>query len=113
MEMQSTKQRILIKSKVTSENKERLYLVWFQNNKRIWESTNEFIFITPKGILERQHNKEVKIKVEALRNEREKQFFSNEIDEIVEQKKTKNQDFYTYFDSYLNSYTVSHPPSTS
>lgn len=105
METQSTKQRILIKTKVTSDNKERLYLVWYQNNKRKWESTNEFVFITPKGVLERQHNKEVKIKVEALRNEREKQFFSNEIDEIVEQKRTKNQDFYTYFDSYLESYT--------
>lgn len=105
METQSTKQRITIKGKTTSDNKERLYLVWYQNNKRKWESTNEFIFITPKGVLERQHNKEVKIKVEALRNEREKQFFSNEIDEIVEQKRTKNQDFYTYFDSYLESYT--------
>ena len=104
MEMQSTKQRITIKGKITSDNKERLYLVWYQNNKRKWESTNEFLFITPKGVLERQHNKEVRIKVEALRNDRERQFFNNEIDEIVEQKKTKSQDFYTYFDSYLNNY---------
>jgi integrase/recombinase XerD len=105
METQSTKQRVLIKCKVTSENKERLYLVWYQNNKRTWESTNEFLFITPKGVLEKQHNKEVRIKVEALRNQREQQFFSNDIDEIVEQKKTKNQDLYTYFDSYIDSYT--------
>jgi integrase/recombinase XerD len=105
METQSTKQRIQIKSKVTSYNKERLYLVWFQNRKRTWESTNEFYFATPKGVFEKQHNKEVKIKVEALRNEREKQFFSNEIDEIIEQKKLKNQDFYTFFDTYIENYT--------
>lgn len=104
METRSTKQRVYIKSKVTSENRKRLYLVWYKNGERPWESTDEFLFITPQNSHEKQHNKEVNIKVEALRNARETQFFSNEIDEIIEQKKTKNQDFYTYFDSYLNSY---------
>ncbi|GGD60733.1 tyrosine recombinase [Emticicia aquatilis] len=104
METQSTKYRVKIVSKVTSTNRERLYLL-YKLNKRTWEATDEFLFITPKGVLEKQHNKEVKIKVEALRVEREKQLFSNEIDEILEQKKTKNQDFYTYFDNYLKDYT--------
>lgn len=105
METQSTKQRVKITSKITSDNRKRLYLLWSIKKKNTWESTKEFLFIAPKGVLEKQHNKEVKIKVEALRVEREKQFFSNEIDEIFEQKKSKSQDFYAYFDSYLESYT--------
>lgn len=44
-------------------------------------------------------------RAELFRAEREKQFFSDEIDEIIEQKKIKNQDFYMFFEAYLNNYT--------
>ncbi|MFD2519886.1 tyrosine-type recombinase/integrase [Emticicia soli] len=104
MEFKTTKRRVSIKEKSTSENKLRLYLVWYQNHKRIWEATNEFYFITPKGVLERQHNKDVKIKVEALRNIRETQLFTGEIDEALEQKRNRNVEFHSAFESYLDSY---------
>jgi integrase len=104
MENRSTKQRVLIKEKATSDNKKRLYLVWFQNGKRTWESTNEFIFEKPKGLLERDHNKEVKIKVEALRNLRETQLFTGEIDDAIQQRKNKSQDFYILFANYIKAY---------
>ena len=101
------KQRVSVQEKLTSieKNRTRLYLVWFQEKKRVWESTNEFYHTTPKGLFEKQHNKDVKVKVEALRNIREGQLFRGEIDEITEQKKVKNQDFTQYFESYVYSYT--------
>ncbi len=103
MNKQTSKNRISILTKNTSENKERLYLVWFRDSKRVWESTGEFRFIEPTSILEKHHNKEVKKKIEALKNIRETQFFSDEIDLITEQKKLKTADFISYFDkiSYL------------
>ena len=107
MEKQQTKHRVQIVEKLTSieKNRTRLYLVWYQEKKRIWESTNEFYHSTPKGIFEKQHNKDVKIKVEALRNIRENQLFKGEIDEIQEQKAVKNQDFTTYLENYVLNYS--------
>ena len=105
MENKGTKQRVHIEGKVTSQNRTRLYLVWLHDKKRVWEATKEFYYTPPKGIFEKQHNKDVKIKVEALRNQRESQLFKGEIEEVMEQKAFKNQDFTSYFENYINSYT--------
>jgi integrase/recombinase XerD len=101
------KQRVSIQEKLTSieKNRTRLYLVWFQEKKRVWEATNEFYHTVPKGIFEKQHNKDTKIRVEALRNMRESQLFKGEIEEVMEQKAVKNQDFITYFENYVLNYT--------
>jgi integrase/recombinase XerD len=100
-----TKKRVTVKAKGTKAGRERLYLVWFQNGKRTWESTNEFIYSNPSGAFERQHNKDVKMKIEMLRNIRETQMFSGEIDDIIEQKLNKNQDFIAYLHKYESEYT--------
>ncbi len=107
MENKQTKQRVKIVEKLTSieKNRTRLYLVWFQEKKRVWESTNEFYHTTPKGLFEKQHNKDVKFKVDALRNMRENQLFKGEIEEVMEQKAVKNQDFITYFENYVLNYS--------
>ena len=99
-----TKQRVTIKTKGTKEGRERLYLIWFQSGKRTWESTNEFVFTSPSGAIEKQHNKEVMMKVEMLRNIRETQLFSGEIDDIIEQKLNKNQDFIAYLNKFESEY---------
>lgn len=101
------KQRVLIKEKLTSieKNRTRLYLVWYQEKKRIWESTNEFYYTIPKGIFEKQHNKDAKVRVEALRNMRESQMFKGEIEEVMEQKALKNQDFINYIENYVRDYS--------
>ncbi|MES2519307.1 MAG: site-specific integrase [Bacteroidota bacterium] len=104
MEKRQTKQRVQIVEKSFNEIKTRLYLMWYQEKKRFWESTKEFYFTAPKGLFEKQHNKDVKVKVDALRNIRENQLFKGEIEEVMEQRTIKNQDFTTYFEKYVNSY---------
>lgn len=105
MENRATKQRVHIEGKATSSNRTRLYLVWLQDKKRIWESTKEFYFTNAKGAFEKQHNKDVKLKVEATRNQRESQLFKGEIEEIIEQKALKNKDFTSYFEQYVSKYS--------
>lgn len=99
-----TKQRVKIVLKDTSGYKHRIYLVWFQNKKRTWEATNEFCFTSPKNPFEKQHNKSVMQKAEIQRNLREQQLFSGEIDDIIEQKINRNQDFTSFFATYLENY---------
>lgn len=105
MAKKTIKQRIKLRETPTAKNRLALYLDWSKNNKRHREYINLIAFAKPKTVLEKHHNKEVYEKAEYLRNERERQFFSDEIDDIMEQKKIKNLDFYTFFDDYLNNYT--------
>ncbi len=105
MAKQTTKQRVKLRETPTAENRLTLYLDWSKDNKRKREYINLMVYEKAQTVLERHHNKEVYEKAELFRAEREKQFFSDEIDEIIEQKKIKNQDFYTFFETYLNNYT--------
>jgi integrase/recombinase XerD len=104
MENKVTKQRVSIQGKATSQSRTRLYLVWYQNKKRVWESTDEFYYTTPKGAFEKQHNKDVKLKLDALRNQRENEFFKGDIDEVLELKAAQSRDFHQYFEEYLQNY---------
>ena len=105
MAKKTVKQRIKLRETPTSDNRLSLYLDWSKDNKRKREYINLIAFDKPKTVLERHHNKEVYEKAELIRAEREKQFFSDEIDEIIEQKKIKNKDFYDFFDEYLKNYS--------
>ena len=100
----STKQRVKLRERETSDSTVTLLLDWFKDGKRKREFLNLQVIKNPKNPFERSQNKEAHAKAEFFRSEREKQFFSDEIDEIVEQKKARNQDFYSFFDAYVESY---------
>lgn len=104
MAKQMVKQRVKLRETLTAENRLSLYLDWSKDNKRKREYLNLMVYDKAKTSLERHHNKEVYEKAELMRAERERQFFSDEIDDIIEQKKTKNQDFTAYFETYLANY---------
>lgn len=104
MAKQTVKQRVKLREMPTAENSLALYLDWSKDNKRYRVYLKLIVFDKAKTVLERQHNKEVYEKAELIRAERERQFFSDEIDDIIEQKKTKNQDFTAYFETYLVNY---------
>ena len=93
MAKQAVKQRVKLRDTKTADNRLALYLDWSKDKKRQREYLNLHVFEKEKTVLERHHNKEIYAKAELIRAERERQFFSDEIDDITEQKKVKNQDF--------------------
>lgn len=105
MTTNKAKQRVKIRTRSTSDTMESLLLDWVKDNKRKREFLNLQIFKNPKGVLEKQHNKDTLYKAELLRAERERQFFTDEIDIIAEQKKLKTADFINYFEEYVKNYT--------
>ncbi len=105
MAKQQTKQKVKLRQTPTAQNKLALYLDWSKENKRKREYLNLIVFEKPKTVIERHHNKEVYEKAEIIRAERERQFFTDDIDEAFEQRKIKSLDFYTFFDEYLTNYT--------
>jgi integrase len=105
MAIKQAKQRVKLRTRITSDNSEALLLDWSKDNKRKREFINLHLFIKPTSVFEKQHNKEVSHKAELIRAERERQFFADEIDEIVESKKLKESDFTAYFENYVTNYT--------
>jgi integrase/recombinase XerD len=104
MAKQTVKQRVKLRDTKTADNRLALYLDWSKDKKRQREYLNLHVFEKEKTVLERHHNKEIYAKAELIRAERERQFFSDEIDDITEQKKVKNQDFINYLEKYVNAY---------
>jgi len=99
------KQKVKLRQKPTSNNRVSLFLDWHDGSgKRTKEYLGLFLIDAPKNPFDRQNNKDVLDKAEFIRSEREQQVFKDEVDEIKEQKKTKNQDFISYFETYLSNY---------
>ncbi len=105
MAKEQPKQKVKVREIPASEITLSLYLDWCKDNKRKREFIGATVFKKPKSVVERLHNKETYHKAELIRAEREKQYFSDEIDEAVEQKNNRNKDFYQFFDDYLEQYT--------
>lgn len=105
MAKQQPKQRVKLREIPASDTNLSLYLDWSKDSKRKREFINAIIYKKPKTVIERLHNKETLAKAELIRAERERQYFADEIDEAIEQKKVKNVDFYQHFEDYLNDYT--------
>ncbi|MCP9769445.1 site-specific integrase [Lacihabitans sp. LS3-19] len=103
--MQKITEKVKLRLRKTSDESSTLHLDYSINGKRNREPLNLKVYDKPRTILERQHNKEVFTKAGLIRNDREKQFFSDEIDEALDRKKRSNSDFYEYVSSYLTSYT--------
>jgi integrase/recombinase XerD len=98
------KQKVHIRLKPLAKNRNRIFLDWFSGKKRNKEYLNLYLIDNPKGIFEKQFNKDVNEKAELLRSERERQLFSDDIDLIIEQKEAKNKSFIEYFESYVDEY---------
>lgn len=103
--MQKITEKVKLRFRKTSDETSTLHLDYSINGKRNREPLNLKVFHKPKTIFERQHNKEVLTKASLIRNDREKQFFIDEIDEALDRKKRSNSDFYEYIRSYLASYS--------
>ena len=103
--MQKITEKVKLRERKTSDETSTLHLDYSINGKRNREPLNLKIYDNPKTIFERQHNKETLTKASLIRNEREKQFFSDEIDEALDRKKRSNSDFYDYVKTYLSNYT--------
>jgi integrase/recombinase XerD len=97
--------KVKINQRVTSATQSSLYLFYSVNKKRTKEALGLQIFTNPKTASEKKHNKETQIKAEFIRNERENQFFSDEIDETLARKKKTNSDFYNFMHEYVDNYT--------
>ncbi|MBA4852404.1 site-specific integrase [Emticicia sp. BO119] len=98
-------QKVNLRTKPTSTNTLSLFLDWYEGNgKRKKEYLGLSILKNPKGVLERQNNKDILAEAEIIRKKRELQVFSGEIDEVLEQKKIKNQNFLDHFKDYLDKY---------
>ncbi len=98
--------KVKVRRRLTSERTYSLHLDYCVNGKRNRESLDLKIFEPPKSAQERSHNKESLIKAEYLRNERENQFFKDEIDEEVSLKRRRQIDFYDYLKEYLSDYSL-------
>ena len=102
----NVKQKVHIGQKKTSENRISLYLDWYDgNNKRKKEYLGLFLIANPVNPIERKNNKDTIFFAELKRAEREKQLFTGEIDEILEQKTVKNKGFIPYFENYVLNYS--------
>ncbi len=105
MALSKVKQKVKIRQKSTSDDRVSLFLDWYDGSgKRTKEYLGLFLITSPKNPFERQSNKDTQAKAEFLRTEREQQIFKDEIDDIKEQKKVKNQSFIDYFESYVTNY---------
>jgi integrase/recombinase XerD len=102
--MNNTLRKIQIRSRKTSPIISSLFLDYYVNGKRHRESLDLKVFNNPKNSLEKLQNKEALIKAEFIRNERENQFFSDEIDESLARKKKSNSDFYDFMHEYVDTY---------
>jgi integrase len=100
----TTKNRVKIKLKKTSENIAYAYISWFKNGKQVWESTKLFRYINAETVEMKRHNKEVDFKLDIYRNRREDAFFKDEIEEEMDFKLLKNKNFHEYFKKYINTY---------
>lgn len=103
--MQRVTEKVKLRKRKTSEDTSTLHLDYSINGNRKREPLNLKIYDNPRTVFERQHNKETLTKASLIRNEREKQFFSDEIDEALDRKKRSNSDFYDYVKTYLSNYS--------
>jgi integrase/recombinase XerD len=100
------KQKVSIRKKQASNNRASLFLDWHDGNgKRTKEYLGLFLIDEPSNLFDRQNNKEILIKAEFVRSEREQQLFKGEVDEVKDLKKNKNKDFTAYFEAYIKDYT--------
>jgi integrase/recombinase XerD len=99
------KQKVSIRKKQASNNRASLFLDWHDGNgKRTKEYLGLFLIDEPSNLFDRQNNKEILIKAEFVRSEREQQLFKGEVDEVKDLKKNKNKDFTAYFEAYIKDY---------
>ena len=98
------RQHVKLREDDRPEKTIKLYLDYSLNAKRHREFIDCFLFKKPKNAIERLHNKETLQKAELIRAKRENQYFSDEIDEVIEYKKARKSDFLDYFQTYLNEY---------
>lgn len=96
--------KVKLRLRETATNNSTLFLDYSINGKRHREHLGLKIFNNPKSVLEKKHNKEILLKANFIKNEREKQFFSDEIDEALERKKRSNSEFYEYLKTFLSEY---------
>lgn len=102
--MTKVKQKVKIKERITSDTRISLNLDWHKNGKRKRESLGIHIYRKPVGPMQRQHNKDEWIRAEHIRMQRESQYFSDEIDDVLQIKAKKNSDFMEFVESYIKAY---------
>ncbi len=84
-----------------------LFLDIVHGGQRTKEYLRRYTFKKPRNPVERQHNDEVLEYAKQLRNKRENELFTDEVQEVRERKQQKNQtlNFFDYFNGYVDRYT--------
>ena len=98
---------VVVRKKVMADGQRyALFLDIVHEGQRSKEYLKRYVYKKARTPLERQHNEEVSEYAKQLRNKRENELFTDEVQEVRERKEQKKQarDFFEYFTDYINRY---------